>query len=176
MPKASEDLWASAAATLSVEDRQTLQIATNQDKRKVVEDLLELTERSRDDCSKKRLKLKIPGKKGETIVLGDLYGKVVKWIQKFIAVGDTAVQFDPVHAALPWAAVRFILQVRTSFSFELGGPCARAIQAFKIPIKEQTELDVGISQLHGEVWRHSRRRRDVISHDYPLRHLRESLS
>jgi len=118
MTKASEDLWSFAAATLSVEDRHTIQITANQDdKRRVVEDLLDLTERSRDDCFKKRLKFKLPGKKGEPIVLADLYGKMVKWIQKFIAVGDNAIQFDPVHAALPWAAVRFILQVRTSFSF-----------------------------------------------------------
>lgn len=33
-------------------------------------------------------------------------------VNKFVSVGDVAVNFDPVHAALPWAAVRFILVVR----------------------------------------------------------------
>lgn len=114
MSKTSDDLWASAAATLSVEDRQTLDIDANQDdKRKILQSLVELTESKKDECIKKRLKLKWPGKKGEAIILGDLYGKMVKWIQVFIAVGDNAIQFDPVHAALPWAAVRFILQVHT---------------------------------------------------------------
>lgn len=36
---------------------------------------------------------------------------VAVWIQKFIEVGDIAIQYDPGHAALPWAAVRFVLMV-----------------------------------------------------------------
>ena len=42
----------------------------------------------------------------------DLFGKVIRWIDLFKQVGDAAVQYDPVHAALPWAGVRFLLQVR----------------------------------------------------------------
>lgn len=41
----------------------------------------------------------------------DLFRKIVKWIDLFKQVGDTVVQYDPVHAALPWAGVRFLLQV-----------------------------------------------------------------
>lgn len=37
--------------------------------------------------------------------------KTVNILNKFVAVGDVAVSFDPVHAALPWAAVRFVLVV-----------------------------------------------------------------
>jgi hypothetical protein len=40
--------------------------------------------------------------------------KTVSVLNKFVAVGDVAVSFDPVHAALPWAAVRFVLVVSTS--------------------------------------------------------------
>jgi hypothetical protein len=29
----------------------------------------------------------------------------------FKQVGDVAVQYDPAHAALPWAGIRFLLQV-----------------------------------------------------------------
>ena len=36
---------------------------------------------------------------------------IVSWVKKFIAIGDIAVQYDPAHAALPWAALRFVLQV-----------------------------------------------------------------
>ena len=39
---------------------------------------------------------------------------IVSWVKKFIAIGDIAVQYDPAHAALPWAALRFVLQVNTS--------------------------------------------------------------
>jgi hypothetical protein len=40
-----------------------------------------------------------------------LFSKLVKWIDLFKQVGDVAVQYDPVHAVLPWAGVRFLLQV-----------------------------------------------------------------
>jgi hypothetical protein len=36
--------------------------------------------------------------------------KIIFWIDRFKDVGDNAVQYDPGHAALPWAAIRFILQ------------------------------------------------------------------
>lgn len=42
----------------------------------------------------------------------DLFGKIVKLVDLFQQVGDPAVQYDPVHAALPWAGVRCLLQVR----------------------------------------------------------------
>ena len=45
------------------------------------------------------------------IVLRDIFAKVAAWIQTFIEVGDIAVQYDPGHAALPWALVRFLLKV-----------------------------------------------------------------
>lgn len=35
-------------------------------------------------------------------------------MEKFKGVGDVAVQYDPGHAALPWAAIRFLLQVSTN--------------------------------------------------------------
>ena len=47
------------------------------------------------------------------IILQDLTEKVIIWIGKFKQVGDIAVSFDPVHAALPWAGVRFLLKVRS---------------------------------------------------------------
>ena len=45
------------------------------------------------------------------INLNDLFSRIVVWIQKFVQIGDVAVQYDPGHAALPWAAIRFLLQV-----------------------------------------------------------------
>lgn len=38
--------------------------------------------------------------------------KTVSVLNQFIAVGDVAVSFDPVHTALPWAIVRGVLVVR----------------------------------------------------------------
>ena len=47
----------------------------------------------------------------QTLKLRDVFNKIAKWVEKFIEVGDIAVQYDPLHAALPWAALRFILKV-----------------------------------------------------------------
>jgi len=40
--------------------------------------------------------------------------KTVSVLNKFVSVGDVVINFDPVHAALPWAAVRFVLVVSSS--------------------------------------------------------------
>ena len=62
-------------------------------------------------CAQKCWTLK--KRNGETIILRDLVEKIIVWVEKFIAVGDAATQYDPVHAALAWGAFRFVLQVKT---------------------------------------------------------------
>ena len=49
--------------------------------------------------------------RGEDVVLRDVGTKILQWVDKFKQVGDTIVQYDPAHAALPWAGFRFLLQV-----------------------------------------------------------------
>ena len=51
--------------------------------------------------------------RGEELVLRDVGMKILHWVDKFKQTGDV-VQFDPTHAALPWAGFRFILQVGLS--------------------------------------------------------------
>lgn len=48
---------------------------------------------------------------GETFLVRDVLENIARWVKKFVEVGDVAAQYDPGHAALPWAALRFILQV-----------------------------------------------------------------
>jgi hypothetical protein len=104
----SIDLWACAAAKLRPEDRLNINFSYP-NKLQILSDLRELTERSRQECINKRWRY--TRKSGETIIFVDLFSKVIKWIDLFKQVGDTVVQYDPVHAALPWAGVRFLLQV-----------------------------------------------------------------
>jgi len=49
--------------------------------------------------------------KGEEIVMGDIGMKILHWIDRFKQIGDIIVQYDPVHAVLPWAGFRFLLKV-----------------------------------------------------------------
>ncbi|KAL9053328.1 MAG: hypothetical protein Q9162_004828 [Coniocarpon cinnabarinum] len=49
-------------------------------------------------------------KSGKVFVVRDAYEKIATWIARFVKVGDVAVQYDPIHAALPWAVIRFVIQ------------------------------------------------------------------
>lgn len=73
-----------------------------------IEKILEATTKSRSVCQENRWKFTFRGK---DIIVRDVADKVLVWVEKFKTVGDTIVQFDPVHAALPWAGVRLLLQV-----------------------------------------------------------------
>lgn len=44
-------------------------------------------------------------------MLRDQADKIIHWIDRFKAVGDVAVNADPIHAGLPWASLRLLLEV-----------------------------------------------------------------
>lgn len=48
---------------------------------------------------------------GKNMGLRDVVNRIIPWVNKFKEIGDIVVNFDPVHAALPWAAFRFVLMV-----------------------------------------------------------------
>ncbi|KAH8653142.1 hypothetical protein BGZ60DRAFT_533332 [Tricladium varicosporioides] len=122
------DLWATAAAQMSDEDRNNINFSYP-DKLKILSDLLQDTEKSRQECIMKRWRY--TRKSGETVIFVDLLGKIVKWIDLFKQIGDTAIQYNPIHAALPWAGVRFLLQIaindsdKFAFVVEVSIPCYR---------------------------------------------------
>lgn len=97
-----------AAAEMSDEDKTNINFS-RPDKLGILSDLLEVTEKSRKECVEKRWRY--TRKSGESVIIVDLFGKIVKWIDLFKQVGDIAVQYDTAHAALPWAGIRFLLQV-----------------------------------------------------------------
>lgn len=103
------DLWASARERLSVVDRHQI-VFDGQDNIELLQEVQCLTENARDQSIKKRWRFRRPDS-GETIVLRDRFTKIILWVTLFKQIGDVAVQYDPQHAALPWAGVRFILQV-----------------------------------------------------------------
>lgn len=115
MNRDSSDLWAAALNTLSEEDKK-LVIFDGQHKLDVLSDLSQLVNNAKEDSIKKRWRFHRPGD-GQTVILRDLFSKIVVWIDRFKEVGDIVVQYDPVHAALPWAGVRFLLQVCRSSPF-----------------------------------------------------------
>jgi hypothetical protein len=89
--------------------------SSNQD----VDDILELARKQKVACESKQWEVKL-GSRSFKIRNG--LSNIIDWLQKFKQVGDIAVNFDPVHAALPWAAFRLLLQVCVVFSAEFETP------------------------------------------------------
>ena len=108
-PKA--DLWALAISKVSPDDRALIELPCS-DKLQLLRDVAVATEEKKKLCIQKRWKY--TRRNGETIILRDVLNKILTWVDKFKTVMDMVVQYDPGHAALPWACVRFILQVRIS--------------------------------------------------------------
>jgi ankyrin repeat domain-containing protein 50 len=48
---------------------------------------------------------------GHTLVLQEKADNIVKWLDRFKQVGDVTSNADPVHVGLPWAGIRFLLEV-----------------------------------------------------------------
>lgn len=105
---ADNDIWAIAIQALSEDDRKNFNFSC--DKLTVLQDLRNESEGAKERCDKKRWSYK--RKNGEKVIFRDVFGNIVKWIDLFKDAGDQAVSYDPGHAALPWAAVRVLLQVR----------------------------------------------------------------
>lgn len=109
----ARDLWFDALQTLSEDEQLAIQDmqppqATKRTLPGTIEELVSITRKKQDECEKKSYKFRFQGKE---IILRDVAEKIVVWLDKFKAVGDVVVNFDPVHAGLPWAGVRFLLQV-----------------------------------------------------------------
>ena len=98
-------LWRQAFDELSEGDKEVFQSAEARDPG-FVDDIVRMTEESKVACQQNQLKF---GFRGKEIIVRDVAYKLLTWVDKFKAVGDTAIQYDPVHAALPWAGVRFLL-------------------------------------------------------------------
>lgn len=102
-------LWEQAFKKLSERDRKTLSFpgTAQQD---TLERILEATRKSRDVCREKGAKFTLAGR---VIIVRDVADKIIAWVDKFKAIGDIIAQYDAGNAALPWAAVRFLLQVNS---------------------------------------------------------------
>jgi hypothetical protein len=109
--RSTENLWEKAVETLSDEDKQHIDF-NRKDKLAVLDDVLAAVNDKKRLFTEKRWKYK---KGNKEIIIRDKLEKLVVWVNKFKEVGDAAVQYDPGHASLPWAVVRFILQVPKLF-------------------------------------------------------------
>lgn len=105
------DLWALALENLPSDDKESLSRMTFGSKLDVLRHLQTAAVKKRSDCEDQRWKFEL---RGQQIILRDVAEKIIVWINKFKQFGDIAVNCDPVHASLPWAGIKFLLEVGCS--------------------------------------------------------------
>ena len=108
----TQSLWITAINSdeLSLQERKTLtDVGVGLDSQKMASAIRSMMDGILNE--KKGVLWKIKLREGEEVVLQDVGMKILRWVDKFKQIGDTIVQYDPGHAALPWAGFRFLLQV-----------------------------------------------------------------
>ncbi|KAI8634826.1 hypothetical protein F5Y19DRAFT_469876 [Xylariaceae sp. FL1651] len=105
----SQSKWDQALERLRKEDQEQFDLARKSfnNPHNVLSSVLEAANKRKEECLKKRWKLVVNGR---TIIMRDVLEKLSVWVKKLVAIGDIAIQYNPVSAALPWAALRLILQ------------------------------------------------------------------
>ncbi|KAL9076264.1 MAG: hypothetical protein Q9157_003711, partial [Trypethelium eluteriae] len=135
----SQDLWLKALETLDG-DLKTELIIENIAHVDLPTMLLKIVQDKKQVCLKKRWKYRRSN--GEEIVLRDILEKITRWLEKFRAIGDTVATYDPTHAALPWAGVRFIIQVYHTNDYQMGDADAGQVAVNETEIFGSTLLGV----------------------------------
>ncbi|CAH0002507.1 unnamed protein product [Clonostachys byssicola] len=103
-----DNLW--KAAVDSVGDELKSQIDFKQESKiDTLGELLSVTEKAKKRLTDRAWSFKRSS--GEKVIVRDVLGKVAKWVNLIKQVGDFAVQFDPGHAGVAWAGIRFMLTV-----------------------------------------------------------------
>lgn len=102
------DLWSLALENLSEEDKYAVSRIKSDSKLDILRHLRTAAVKKQADCEDRRWKFEL---NGQQIILRDIAEKIIIWIDRFKEIGDIAVNFDPVHASLPWAGIRFLLEV-----------------------------------------------------------------
>ena len=105
------NLWFQALQTLPSEQKENLPLELAEVRNFSGQELLGAVECSQKLASTQSRTISTP--RGP-VVIKEKLDKIAVWVRRFIAVGDAAVQYDPGHAAIPWAVFRLVRQVSAS--------------------------------------------------------------
>ena len=105
------NLWEVAAKELAQEEIEYLKrdYSKGQTWKMILISLERETERKKEEWESQRWQIQRANK--PPIIVRDKIDRILFWVTKFIQIGDIAIQYDPGHASLPWAAIRLVLQV-----------------------------------------------------------------
>ncbi|ROT37869.1 hypothetical protein SODALDRAFT_324350 [Sodiomyces alkalinus F11] len=148
----SNDKWAEALDKLSKLDRSRFDLAktANCTPQRVLKDVLAATNDRKEECVKKQWKITI---KGRVIVLRNILEKISVWTVKLMSLGNAAAQYDPLYTALPWAAIRLILQTAIS-DIELSGYTLHTVESLASIIAITTTLEMRYLRTHADCPKH----------------------
>ncbi|THY64439.1 hypothetical protein D6C97_02689 [Aureobasidium pullulans] len=105
----TQNLWTAAVAKLPEKDQKALeQPQSGTATTSLIDDALAGVRSSEDKVNRNLIRVKT--KRGE-VPLRHYVDKLSKVLMQFREIGDTLVQYDPGHAALPWAGVRLLLNI-----------------------------------------------------------------
>jgi hypothetical protein len=105
----TQNLWQEAAEKLPEKDKKALELLkSGTSATTIVEDALARVRSSEERVYGDQITIKT--KRGE-VPLRHYVNKLTRVLIQFREIGDTIVQYDPGHAALPWAGVRLLLNV-----------------------------------------------------------------
>ena len=103
-----EDGWKKSCEALHPDDKSSF-LSLQGKSSECLDDVLKEARIKRDLAISKRWKIKKAS--GSTVILRDVFEKILNWVSRFTQVVDILANADPVHAGLPWGACRFLLQV-----------------------------------------------------------------
>ncbi|KAL8728836.1 MAG: hypothetical protein Q9166_005153, partial [cf. Caloplaca sp. 2 TL-2023] len=109
----SNEFWSQALETLPPSDRLLIS-SSESNHLDILNHVLCQARAKRDEAASKRWKFKKSD--GSTIFIRDVLDKTVQCLSRYAGVVDVAVSSDPVHAGLPWAVCRFLLNAFGSMS------------------------------------------------------------
>ncbi|KAI1389626.1 ankyrin repeat and SOCS box protein 7 [Hypoxylon trugodes] len=138
---APASLWEKAFDSLPDEDKKSFK-SNGSHTRLQPSEIVQVIEEKKKDCEKKQWAF-YTTEEGERILVRDTLGKVCDWLNKFKEIGDAAVQFDPGYAALPWAAVRILLQMSVN-DCQTFGNLIESIEAVSSIVARYTELEAKV--------------------------------
>lgn len=117
------DPWVIALQRLPEKDREGLLVSDQVSQNNVLEQLSAEVRQQQRSFEADPFQFNFRGRR---IVPREITDRALTVLDKFKEIGDVAVNFDPVHVALPWAGFRFLLQVRVSSHFS----CALVLPFF----------------------------------------------
>ena len=148
--EATRELWAEAAGLTRGDTSGMSHSSTGN--HVTIEDVQAAIQNKLDECTRKRWKY--TRSDGKLVVLWDVLKKIVGWVNKVKEIGDVAIQYDPGHAALPWAAIRFLLQASVS-SVETFGHMLEGVELSSKIIATYAEVErtclQGVSKLKAQL-------------------------